>query len=222
MFVPLFHPDDEDEDHHNPNRHGEQEVMRLDRALPMVAVIKITNVLLLLSIGVAAFIQFCTLEPRYLSDLLWETTSSPETLSFTDAVVSDNGIQVLLADTEKAQYEDDMAMLDLLHSAPDASLPSSSLVIFLRFGQALAAILMLSFLRAVVFPNQSRHGASLLEAVLADLLFHIQCRFVIGFVTTCLLPTLFDATKVPFDMMEATVLCCTVALQLAKQHTTAA
>ena len=190
MFAPVFHDDDDDEhDHGGERNHGEQELVRVqaDR-LPVVVVIKINNVLLLLSLGVAALIHFSTLESGYLNALMWGKSS----LS--------SGISMEQQQQREEILCDEDTMLEFAAST------SSSFAQLLRTLQSVTAIGLLSFLRAVLFPTMSRH-ASLLEAVLGDLLFHIQCRFVIG-VVACLLP-------LPFDLIEATVVCVSIALQLA-------
>jgi hypothetical protein len=166
MFAAALHLDEEDEpaDGHHQHQAGEEEVVRLHfAAAPMI--IKVKNCILVLGLAVAAFIQFSTLESRYLNALMW-------------------GEQ---GELEEHQY-----------SLP-AFLPNP----FKTF-QSMAAILMLVFLRAVIFPNCTQHATSL-EAILADLVFQMQCRFVIGFLT-CFTP-------VPFECIEAAVVVLSIALQ---------
>lgn len=185
MFVPVLDDDEEDE----LRNRGEDEVVRVEfvEEVMGVVIIKISNVLLILSLGVAAFIQFCTLDPRYLNALMWgEDDKLPED----SALLSDTWTQVLEEEEELTRQS------------------SKSLRTF----QSLTTILLLSFIRAVIFPNQHRNvnnnaTTSTLEAVLADLLFHIQCRLGIGFLTC--------VTPLPFATIETTVVCISVALQIA-------
>jgi hypothetical protein len=84
MFAPVafFHHDDEEEE--DAFDHGEEEVVRVEVPavvaaaapvpMPLRLVIKVKNCVLVLGIGVATFIQFCTLEPRYLNTLMWGRT----------------------------------------------------------------------------------------------------------------------------------------------------
>jgi hypothetical protein len=79
----------------------------------------------------------------------------------------------------------------------------------------MAAILLLVLIRAVIFPTSTTHNhhddnnnntATVFEAILGDMVFHMQCRFVIGFLT-CMTP-------LPFVGIEAAVVCLSIALQL--------
>jgi len=195
MFVPVL--DDEEDD--EIRNHGEDEVVRVEFAEEMmgVVIIKISSLLLLLSLGVAAFIQFCTLEPRYVNSLMWGEESPYQT---TNEQEDDLLLMGLRQDSncswteEVPEYE-----RDLLASTKS-----------LRTLQSIAAISLLSFLRAVIFPNLYRNNnatTSTFEAVLADMLFHIKCRLGIGFLA-CVTPLSFAA-------IETTVVCLSVSLQMA-------
>lgn len=192
MFVPVL-DDEEDDGFHN---HGNNdEVVRVEFVEEMVGVviIKISNILLLLSLGVAAFIQFCTLDPRYLNALMWGGE-----------------------DDQAYQIPDDISLSSPLSSWTEV-LQEEELTQqackYLRTFQAIKTILLLSFLRAVIFPdlhrNHNNATTSNLEAVLSDMLFHIKCRLGIGFLTC--------VTPLPFAAIETTVVCLSVAIQIAYQ-----
>jgi hypothetical protein len=185
MFVPILEDEEENELHH----HRQDEVVRVEfvEEVMGVVVIKISYVLLLLSIGVAAFVQFCTLDPRYLNDLMWggEEGNQPYELSSGENF-----------DWNQVQRDE-----ELTRQASKSQ----------RTWQAIITVLLLTFLRAVVFPdlyrNQYNATTSNFEAVLADLLFHIKCRLGIGFLTC--------VTPLPFEYIETTVVCLSVAIQIA-------
>ena len=195
MFAPVFHDDDDDNEHDELHDDGQFLIHWLPQFVVPMA--KINNVLLLLSLGVATFLQFSTLEPRYLNALLWGEADDANTNNITlccEQEQEENAYMLLSAFPE----EDD--------EPSSSSESSSNLLLLMRTLQSMAAILLLSVLRAVIFPNLSGHTTRL-EAVLGDMLFHIQCRLLIGCCMTCL------ALPVPFDMMEATVVCLSMALQ---------
>lgn len=169
MFVPVaFHPDDEAEGgEHHGQHHGEEEVMRLEFAtMPMV--IKVKNCVLILGLGVAAFIQFSTLDPRYLNTLMWGE-------------------------------QDELLPSAIQQQQLPELVPHS-----VKTLRSISAIFILVSLRVVAFPNCTRH-ANYLEAILSDLLFQMQCRFVVGFLT-CFTP-------MPFERIEAAVVILSIALQ---------
>lgn len=190
MFVPVLDDDEEDEMRHR----GEDEIVRVEfvEEVMGVVIIKISNVLLLLSLVVAGFVQFCTLDPRYLNALMWGEDDQLYQTPDDATMPSDMWIEVPREEEELTRQS------------------SKSLRTF----QSIATVLLLSLIRAVVFPDQHRRGnnnnnatTSTLEAVLADCLFHIQCRLGIGFLTC--------VTPLPFATIETTVVCLSVALQIA-------
>lgn len=199
MFVPIL--DDEEDDEIRRNGAAD-EVVRVEFAEDVmgVVIIKISYLLLLLSLVVGAFIQFCTLESPYVNSLMWgeeylpyQTVNEPKDDEFL--------LVTGLADNSTSSAEEELPEYDLL-----------ALTKPLRALQSIAAISLLSFLRAVLFPNHYRNhnGAmtSTLEAVLADMLFHIKCRLGIGFLA-CV------TTSLPFAAIETAVVCVSVSLQMA-------
>lgn len=183
MFVPVL--DDEEDD--ELRNQGEDEVVRVEfvEEVMGVVIIKISNLLLLLSLGVAGFLQFCTLEPRYLNALMWG---------------EDDQLMI-------AEEHNDTVWTEVLLEEEELTRQSSK---FVRNLQSAVTILLLCFLRATLFPNHYRNNnatTSTLEAVLADMLFHIKCRLAIGFLTC--------TTPVPFACIETAVVCLSVALQVA-------
>ena len=73
-----------------------------------------------------------------------------------------------------------------------------------------------------MFPRASRQHDTVLEAVLGDMLFHIQCRLWMGFViATCCCRSgggLFGSgvgvgMNLPFDTMETILVCGSIILQ---------
>lgn len=191
--VPLHHHDNNDDDNGHHERMGDEELVRFEMPqilMPMGAaplVIKINNVLLLLSLVVATFIQYATLEPHYLNALMWGTSNNDKVVLLLESAQNGGEESYLLG----------MSISTNLHSV-------------MRSLQSMAAIFLLSFLRVAVFPNLSRY-ATAFEAVLGDMLFHIQCRLVIGFLTCFLTPML------PFGVIETTVVCLSIALQMNHQ-----
>ena len=182
MFAPAFHLEDDDEGdeeqvHHN---HGEEELVRVRFATRMPMIIKVKNCVLVLGLGVAVFIQFSTMDPKHLNTLMWGEQDENYYLNH----FHDDYINLV-------QEENASSQILLLHW-------------LWKTLQSTMAILMLVILRAVIFPNAAEY-ATLLETILADLLFHMQCRFVIGFLT-CFTP-------IPFERTEAAVVVLSIALQ---------
>lgn len=167
MFFPVAYPDDEEEHlDGRDDRHGEEEVLRFEFAAAMPMIIKVKNFVLVLGLGVAVFIQYCTLESQYLNTLMW------------------------------GEQED----LNLnYHQQARGLIPPTVKTI-----RSVLTILFLVFLRAIIFPYSTQHATSL-EVILADLLFQMRCRFVIGLLV-CFAP-------VPFERIEAAVVVLSVAFQ---------
>ncbi|CAB9514725.1 expressed unknown protein [Seminavis robusta] len=165
MFVPILDDEEEEELHHQQP----QREFRPAFGTMMARVVKINNIVLLLSLGVATFCQYSTLEPEYVNALMWAKQASQD----------------------------------------GASLLSTQSMI-LRTLQSFLSVLLLTFLRTVVFARQHQDEASTFHAVLSDLLFHIQCRLVIGFLAC------FTTPWIPFDLMETAVVCISLSTQITK------
>ena len=201
MFAPVFH--DDDEGHHHQQQQQQQRLPNGQFILARVAMVfKINNILLWLSLGVAAFIQYSTLEPRYLNALLWGTGSD---------TINDNALII--------GGQDD----DFYNNNDHACMSSSNLLLLMRSLQSLLAIFVLCFLRIMIFPQASRQHDTVWEAILGDMLFHIQCRLWMGLViaTTCgglgrsgredaTSTTMF---QLPFDATETVLVCGSILLQ---------
>jgi hypothetical protein len=150
MFAPVLDDDEEEEFHpHVPPQGG-----RLAWGAMIARVVKINNILLLLSLGVATFIQFSTLEPRYVNTLMWGEPQLQQEQHFNDTIF------------ESVE-------------APLLSAPSTTAIV-LRSLQSLSAILMLTFLRTITTRHDNwkrrtkrkRHVPSSLGNWLICLLHH--------------------------------------------------
>ena len=165
MFAPVL-DDEEEEELHQLHHHQHPNERGLAFGMMLARVVKINNILLILSLGVATFVQFSTLEPVYVNALMWG----------------------------EDEHEDILT-------------PQSMI---LRTLESLVSVLLLTFLRSVVFPSTQQPADATFEAVLSDLLFHIQCRLIIGFLAC------FTIQWVPFDLLETAVVCISVSMQIAK------
>jgi hypothetical protein len=201
MFAPVLDDDEEEEFHHHVPQHVGGG--RLAFGTMIARLVKINNILLLLSLGVATFIQFSTLEPRYVNALMWgeEHQQRPQRQEHFNTTVHDA--------LERSFHE--------YQEAPWTAPAPSTTELILRSVQSLSAIWILTFLRTIASTRQPRQQEdqdddhSMIEIVLADMLFHIQCRLVIGFLAC------FTTPWIPFEMMEAAVVCVSVSMQITKQ-----
>ena len=180
--------------------------------------IKVKNCILVLGLLVATFLQYYTLEPTYLQTiLLWRERGQSQE----EGVQTNEDCQCDIPDD---YYASDLAIYNAsgyccYRTTNDRSnlsegyqdyLPDFLVSIFLRMCQSLLGVGVLVFLRTTVFSSHSRL-ATTLEAVLSDLLFHMQCRFVVGFLSVALISLL--PMPIPFCVMEAAVVTLSIALQ---------
>jgi len=237
MLAPVFQDDEDDDAAHHLVLGADQELMTVRWNHPRfggaIVVIKINTILLLLSLAVATFCQYSTLnnELSYLNGLIWGQQQQQHENYRGNMIMEgssncyndDEFLQALVEGDNAEREETPFSILPREENDHDTMTMFPNLLLLRRCLQSLAAILLLSFLRVVIFSNilaqqqqqqqqqQQEQQGTLSEAVLGDALFHIQCRIVIGFLACFMLP-------IPFHLVETLVVCLSIALQIASSN----